>query len=215
MQQSQPVPASKICIRKAILEDVAGIVNVHLVSFHNFFLTFLGKRFLALLYREILAEPESIALVAVTEDGAIQGFAVGVRDQTNLYARLATRRCLLFAATSVHAVLKRPQILPRLFRAFKYVANSKKAACPALLMSIAVVPAYEHNHVGHELLERYIYESIRLGVDEVCLTTDRDKNERGNSFYQHHGFKVVRVLRTPEGRWLNEYVIKTRRRNNE
>jgi hypothetical protein len=36
---------------------------------------------------------------------------------------------------------------------------------------------------------------------------DREKTEAKNAFYQCLGFQLARSFVTPEGRWMNEYVI--------
>jgi ribosomal protein S18 acetylase RimI-like enzyme len=190
--------------------DVLSLVQVHLESFPNFFLSFMGPRFLALLYREINREPGHICLVAESELGAIIGFVVGVTDQVGLYRRLANRKWLAFAIASSFVAVRHPSVLPRLFRSFKYPEKASGASCPALLMSIAVSPSAKGKGVGQALVHRFLEELSKMGSSRLCLTTDRDRNEATNGFYRKLGFSKVREYATPEGRWMNEYVIRVR-----
>ncbi len=202
-------------IRQATLADIREIVAVHMASFRNFFLTCLGPRFLELLYTEIVKEQCSVFIVAVTPQGTVTGFAAGVSDQTSLFSRLAKKRWFAFCLASSGAALRHPGMIPRLFRAFRFPGNSATAACPALLMSLAVLPGTMKKGVGGALVRAFLREMARFGADAVCLKTDRDNNDCANMFYTHLGFDVVRAYRTSEGRWLNEYMIRISPRGGE
>ncbi|MGE5314218.1 MAG: GNAT family N-acetyltransferase [Acidobacteriota bacterium] len=197
-------------IRSASEEDIPGIVSVHLASFQKFFLSCLGPRFLSLLYHEIMKQEGSLSLAAADEEGKVVGFAVGVANQASLYRRLAVHRWFAFAMAGSRAALAHPMIIPRLFQAFAYVGKSRAAACPALLMSIAVAPEGKGRGIGSDLVARFLDEMAERGVDKVSLTTDRDDNEATNGFYRKLGFSMVREYQTPQGRWMNEYVIQTK-----
>jgi ribosomal protein S18 acetylase RimI-like enzyme len=194
-------------IRQALDSDIPGIVQVHLSSFQNFFLTFLGGRFLGLLYSEILKEPDHVCLVAVSPDDKIVGFAFGIKNQVGLYKRLAKRKWFAFALASSGAAFRRPSIIPRLLRALRYDGKVKEASSPASLMSIAVAPEEKGKGTGKSLIKRFLNEMALKGVETICLTTDRDNNEDTNIFYQKIGFLKAREFETPEGRWMYEYTI--------
>ena len=201
---------STTLIRRAKHEDSDSIAKVHLSSFRGFFLTLLGRRFLQLLYSEILNERGSVSLVAVSPDNEVVGFVVGVANQVGLYNRLAAKRWPAFALAASGMALRHPSIIPRLWRAFKYPALAAQASCPALLMSLAVAPEVKGEGIGTSLIESFLNHMAQNGVDRVCLTTDRDHNESTNRFYRKCGFSVARQFCTPEGRWMNEYVIQTK-----
>jgi ribosomal protein S18 acetylase RimI-like enzyme len=188
--------------------DVEQVVALHMRSFPGFFLTFLGPRFLRLMYRGI-AEDEGGVMLVADSGGAIEGFAAGVKQQSGFYSRLLRRAKWSFAFAAASAVLRRPTVVPRLFRALRRPAESVESAAEACLMSIAVDPARAGGGVGKALANAFCDEMARVGAPAVCLTTDRDGNEAVNSFYERLGFTLVRSFRTPEGRWMNEYVKST------
>ena len=198
-------------IRQASADDLAGIVDVHLRSFQGFFLTFLGGRFLRLLYREILREPGNVSLVALSTNNEIIGFVVGVCNQVGLYRRLVRQRWYAFAMAAFHTALQHPSIVPRLFRAFKYPSMASHLSSPGLLMSVAVAPDAKGTGVGRALVERFLSDMADNGISRICLTTDRDNNVDVNEFYRRCGFSKVSEFRTSEGRWMNEYAIQTKR----
>ena len=196
-------------IREMWESDIADVVNVHLSSFQNFFLSFLGPRFLTLLYHEILREPGNVNLVAMSSDNEVIGFVAGEKDQVRFYQRLVKEKSFAFALASSSAVIRRPSIIPRLFRALRYAGKAKEASYPASLMSIAVLPAAKGKGAGKSLVKYFLNEMEQKGVKEVCLTTDRDNNENTNIFYRKLGFLVTHEYRTTEGRWMYEYSIHT------
>lgn len=192
-------------IRQAAAAEIPAIVGIHRESFPTFFLTFLGAEFLTLFYRGVLEDPEGILLVAA-EPGGPEGFVAGVLSQSGFYGRLLRRRKWLFAAAALRSVLKRPSIVPRLWRALRRPAESRAAAADACLMSLAVVPRAEGRSVGAQLVDAFCRTVSSRGVTRISLTTDRTGNDRVNRFYESRGFRLARSYRTPEGRAMNEYV---------
>ena len=74
-------------------------------------------------------------------------------------------------------------------------------------MSLAVRPRSQSRSVGAQLVQAFLQTLAGRGVTEVCLTTDRDGNDKVNQFYANAGFRVGRTFVTAEGRPMNEYVI--------
>ena len=196
-----------IAIRPAAPTDVAAIVSVHLESFPGFFLTFLGPRFLNVLYRTTLQQPDAIGFVAVAKPACVIGFVIGVTLQASLYRRLISQHLIAFAWASLGAVLRSPTILPRLLRAFGRSAEATEQASDCLLMSIAVHPSAQGQYAGADLVHSFLTEARQRGARAVSLTTDRNGNDRVNHFYQSLGFTLDRTFVTAEGRAMNEYII--------
>jgi ribosomal protein S18 acetylase RimI-like enzyme len=193
-------------IREMHSSDIPAVVTIHLESFSGFFLSFLGPRFLTLLYEGFLDEPQGLALVAYS-DSAIEGFVAGVTDQSGFYRRLIKKRAWLFAWASLRAVIRRPHIVPRLVRALGQSRRSQKSAANASLMSIAVRPGASGKGAGRELVSAFNSAMGSRGIREYCLTTDRDHNYRVNEFYRRLGFRLAGTFVTSEGRAMNEYVM--------
>lgn len=188
-------------------EHVNDVVRVHLRSYLGFFQTFLGPKFLRILYSEILKDSDHVAFVAQDNSGALVGFVVGVSHQSSFYARLARRRWFAFAVASLGAAIRHPKIIPRLFRALSYPETSQAAAAQALLTDIAVVPGMNGRGIGQRLSTHFLIAMKQKHIDSVSLVTDRDANEHVNRLYQRLGFQNTRTYVTPEGRWMNEYVV--------
>lgn len=186
--------------------DVRDVVRIHLTSFEGFFLSFLGPAFLRELYRAIIADPNGIAFVAENDARAV-GFVAGTTDADGFYKRVARARWLRFGLAAVPAFLRRPSILPRLARAL-YAPPSASREPSALLMSIAVLPVAQGSGCGAALTTEFTNAARTRGARAVTLTTDRVANDAVNSFYVRRGFSLCGTFTTPEGREMNEYVMR-------
>jgi ribosomal protein S18 acetylase RimI-like enzyme len=180
------------------------VVEVHLESFPGFFLTFLGRRFLQLLYSSIVSVRQSVNFVYLDQD-ILVGFVVGVANPSRFYSKLIRERLFAFAWAAIAATLRRPSIIGRLFRALLYPSKSPGGDSNATLLSIAIKPFCQGRGIGKALIDAFLAEMKKRGVSVVNLTTDRDDNAAANEFYHKLGFRIARVLETPEHRFMNEY----------
>lgn len=193
-------------IRPAHAGDIASLGQIHIQSFPGFFLTFLGPRFLKVLYGKTLEQPDSINLVALGDNEEVIGFVVGVTSQGRFYRRLIRKHLISFAWASLGALLRRPSILPRLLRAFNRPREAQVRSADCLLMSLAVRPEAQGSRAGSSLVLAFLKEARRRGVRAVSLTTDLAGNEGVNRFYQSLGFRLDQTYVTAEGRSMNEYI---------
>lgn len=181
-------------------------VDVHLKSFKGFFLTFLGKNFLKLLYSSIIEDPSGIGYVYIYNDDVI-GLVFGSTQPTGLYRRLIKKRWLKFGLAALKAVVKKPKIIIRLLRSFKLANQENNTPGRGTLMSIAVDPTHQGKNIGKELISNFLNEVKKRGCLSVVLTTDAEENEKVNNFYMGMNFTLNRTYTTPEGRKMNEYLI--------
>lgn len=187
--------------------DVKSVVDVHMRSFPDFFLTFLGPRFLKEFYASFLVDDEGMGFAAIDEEsGQIVGAIVGPVVPDGYFKRLLKRRFLVFCFASMSAVLKRPKVIKRLLRAVFYRGESPQGPKRSLLSSIAVSPDAQGKGVGRMLVTRWTQEAKSRGSNGCFLTTDADGNEAVNMFYQKLGWKIESNYATPEGREMNRYV---------
>ena len=192
-------------IRPMTVRDVPRAVEVHQAAFKNFFLTFLGPRFLRLLYGQAVKLDE-IAFVAES-DGDVVGLAMGSARPGGFYGKLLKRRLVAFGVAAAPAVLRRPSVALRVSRAVFKPVSAAKPAGTATLMSLAVLPEAQSRSTGKLLVSAFSTEARRRGSTLVDLTTDRDKNDGANTFYRKVGFRLTGELITGEGRALNEYEL--------
>ena len=187
--------------------DVDSVIQVHKDAFHGFFLTFLGPAFLREFYTGVCDDPSGIALVY--DDNFVSGFVVGTVEPSGFYKRLIQKRWWKFARASLRAVLIRPYIIPRLLRALTLpgkMANTQHKT--GTLLSLAVMQNSHGNGIGQQLVTSFLENSRKRQVQFVNLTTDAVGNDSTNEFYLRMGFELVTSFATPEGRLMNEYMIR-------
>lgn len=208
MYEVVPVTTRSIEVMPMSQKHIDSVVAIHMASFPDYFSTSLGGRYIQVVYEEILKWPEHVAFVVLDRSsGEVVGFINGFTRQTRFYSHMARKRWLNVAVACMGAVLSRPTIVLRLFRALRYPQKSREASAEALLLSVAVLPASSGYGVGRALVEAFLQEMKERDVPAVCLTTDRENNERTNRFYQKLGFSIARTFTTAEGRAINEYLI--------
>ena len=128
--------------------DIKSVVDVHMKSFPDFFLTFLGPRFLKEFYTSFLVDDEGMGFVAVDEESnRIVGGIVGPVTPDGYFKRLLKRRWFAFCLASMTAVITRPTVIKRLFRAVFYRGESPQGPKRSLLSSIAVDPDFQGNRI--------------------------------------------------------------------
>jgi len=187
------------------LKDVCQVVTIHMASFPGFFLSFLGPRFLSLYYLNISKATEGVCYVYTNQNNEIVGFVVGALNPSGFYSRLLKRDWLRFSIASLSAIFKRPIVIKKIAQAFFHPARNPVGDDIAGIFSIGVLPEYQSNGIGKKLLLAFLKDIKQRGCKKVYLTTDQEKNNRINVFYQNLGFNIERQYITPEGRKMNEY----------
>lgn len=196
--------ADDLTVEVADAADIAAIVAVHQRSFPNFFLTFLGPHFLRLFYEELQSDPQAVLLVA-KRGRHVVGLVGGVQDESSFFASLKQRRGMEFARASALAALRRPSIVPRLWRARSRDEEKAESATPATLLTIAIEPSEQGRGSASALVERFVDAMAEIGVDSFTLTTDDSPSNRAIGFYRKSGFTQRRTFTTPEGRAMIEF----------
>lgn len=196
---------TEISLRKMTQSDLDLVVDIHYLAFKGFFLTFLGPGFLYELYRFIIDDPSSIAIVAVDNVGKLLGFVAGTTSPHGFYSRAVRKRVMKFALASLPSFIKRPAILPRLFRAFGKLGTSSANYDECELMSIAVLPELNGHGLGSMLELSFSEEARSNGSKIIKLTTDSEMNDSVNQFYINRGYCLYKTFTTPENRRMNLY----------
>ena len=122
-------------IRRMGDNDVHGVVEVHLGAFPGFFLTFLGKDFLSLYYRDIVNSPYGVALVC-DKNGVIFGFVTGITNSKRFYSDYIKKNWLKLTFISLKAFIRKPKSIYKLFQGFFYPRKSTESGSDINLTSI-------------------------------------------------------------------------------
>jgi ribosomal protein S18 acetylase RimI-like enzyme len=197
-------------VRKAVTEDLPGIVTIHEKAFSHFFLTQLGEEFLRRYYGLVLSYRAGIVLVS-EERGWIDGFACGFVNPPEFY-RLMWSRKAMFVLPAMSALIRHPSLAAQVLDGMRRIQTSASQGHAQLceLASIAVAPEVSGSGTGKALVESFLQAAWSMEAHSVYLTTDTHGNEPTNAFYRKAGFQRARQFLQRRGRWMNEYVMHRR-----
>lgn len=154
-----PEPSLSVTIRTAGESDAPAVARLHAAQISEGFLSFLGPRFLARLYRRIVRHPDSFLLVADSR-GQDVGFIAGSTDVRGLYRRFLVRDGILAACSAA----------PRLIVGWRQVVETlghgtsngsgagSDAGSGAELLSVAVAPDRQGQGLGRRLVASFLEE---------------------------------------------------------
>lgn len=187
-------------IKRLQAEDINRAVAIHEAAFPDYFLTFLGRDFLKLLYRFYIRGDEEIALAGLYHNQVV-ATVLGTTQPQKFYRRLATRYFFPFAWAALKPFLRKPAILPRLVRALTYRGDHPPIeADGALLASICVDVPFQNQGLGKHLVAAFEREIFQRGVKFGYLITDRFNNGKTLSFYKKVGWHEMSEFTTQQGR---------------
>lgn len=178
-------------IRKATINDVDTIVEIHLNAFEGFFLTSLGAEFLRFYYSCFVRSNETVTMIA-EENGAIYGFSASSKFCKGFNSRLIKSNLIAFGLLSFKLLLIKPISLLRLVKNLsKKGENVIDNEDYAELYSIGVCKSAQGKGVGKMLLLKSEQVMKEEGVTRVSLTTDFDNNEQAVGFYHSMGYETL------------------------
>lgn len=177
-------------IRKATINDVDTIVEIHLNAFEGFFLTSLGAEFLRFYYSCFVRSNETVTMIA-EENGVIYGFSASSKFCKGFNSRLIKSNLIAFGLLSFKLLLIKPISLLRLVKNLsKKGENVIDNEDYAELYSIGVCKSAQGKGVGKMLLLKSEQVMKEEGVTRVSLTTDFDNNEQAVGFYHSIGYET-------------------------
>ena len=199
--------------------DVDEVVEIHIVSFPDSFLTNLGRLALNKLYEEFGSK--GFAYV-YRDSGKVLGVMAGTCSTVEkFYQDLIKKYFFHFALILPVAIVKRPVLIKRIFIRMKrlfqkpdfesfitepeydVVMNSKCQNAYALMLGVS--PLSRGKGVGKKLWVHQLHDLPKRGVDAILASVDSN-NDITNGFYQRMGFKKIAQTKRKnfdlEFRWL-------------
>ena len=177
-------------IRKLNLYDSKKVVEIHLKSFKDFFLSSLGERFLYTYYKSCIKSTEAIAICAVDEDENLVGFSVGCFHSKGFHKRLIKKNILDFMVQGIIILFSNPKAIIRLLKNLGKNTNTEDRGDYVELLSIGVLPGLNGLGIGKELIKNF-EEVVKLrNAKQIALTTDLNNNNRVLEFYYKNGYSI-------------------------
>lgn len=190
--------------RKAKIEDLNQIIQIHMERFSNFFLTSLGKSFLKTFYKAFLTNPG--ILLVLEDEGEVRGFAAGSTDNRGFFKKLLRNNFIEFAFSGVKILITNPSALKRI--ALNAGKSEKNSLIFAELLSIAT--RKNKRGYGKILLKEFEKEAARENENNLplSLTTDFENNEKAVQFYKDCGYEVHEVFESYQKRKMYRFLKK-------
>ncbi|MDG3132076.1 GNAT family N-acetyltransferase [Streptococcus suis] len=185
-------------------DEINQVVDIHMLTFKGFFLTFLGKGFLKTLY-EGFSEHADSNILLLKKENTVVGFIAYSHKVGEFYKWLLRNKLLHFIWFSSIASIRNPKSSIRLIRALAYPSKNKNDDKYIEILSIGIHPDYKNKGFGSLLLKKIIEEEYSEDIQYIRLTTDAVDNDLANAFYKKNDFKLYSTYVTPEGREMNEY----------
>lgn len=172
------------------ISESKALAEIHINSFKNFFLTSLGVGFLSTYYKSCIKSDESIAICAIDENEKLIGFSVGCLHSKGFHKRLIKQNLVAFMFQGLIIFFSKPKAIIRLLNNLGKNTDKNDNGNYAELLSIGVLPDYNGQGIGKELIKRFEEEAMNKGCLEMALTTDFDKNSKVLEFYKSTGYDI-------------------------
>lgn len=171
-------------VRMATAADAAAAASLHAEQIAQGFLSFLGPRFLAHLYRRIALAPDSFLLVADDADQVV-GFIAGSTEVGALY------RSFLWHDGARASTAAAGRLLVGWRRVLETLRHGSGGAVGtgrgAELLAVAVDPGRQGRGVGGELVAGFLSEVERRGGRAAYVVVASD-NSGAIGLYRRAGF---------------------------
>jgi ribosomal-protein-alanine N-acetyltransferase len=186
-------PRGRVALRAGTVDDLDAVAQMHCGAIAEGFLSSLGPRFLARLYRRILRAPESFLFVA-DEEGAVAGFIAGSMSLGALYRSFVIRDGVLAALSAPGRVITS---LPRVLETLRHGA-APAAAGSGELLAVAVGPAWRGQRIGEALVTQFLGELRRRGASAAHVVLGAD-NVAAVALYRASGFEPAHTIEMHKG----------------
>jgi ribosomal protein S18 acetylase RimI-like enzyme len=170
-------------LRRATSRDASALAELHASQIPTGFLPLLGKRFMRVLYRALIAWKRAVVLV-VDDGGGPVGFAAGVEDVGDFYSHFAKRYGWKAGWVALPRLI-RPSNMRRAWETFRY--GQDQIEVPAELLSMVIAPRARGKGLSVMLGARLLDELSQRGVPSVKVTVGSD-NETALAAYRKMGF---------------------------
>ena len=192
-----------IFIELANLGDFEELALLHIKTHPGYFLTFLGKRFLGLFYRELLKYPGNV-IVVCRREGKIIGFHCGAKEPRKFYRLLFRRKWFIFGLYSIPALVKKPNIITRLFNARKHSKAMPEHLNDIEGFQLGVDPEQSERGLAKKINLCFVLEAKKVGCERLSFTSDVG-NVPANMLHKSCGFEIQSQYETREGRKMYKW----------
>ena len=194
MPQGMVEAPPRIQIRPAVAADARALAELHSSEIASGFLPLLGRPFMRVLYRAMIAWRDGVVLV-VDDGGGVIAFTAGVKDVGAFYKYFSTRYGWRAGLAALPRLVN-PRNLRRAWETFRY--GSDQVEVPAELLSMVVAPRARGKRLSLMLGARLLEELRELGAPAVKVTVGSD-NGTALAAYRKMGFSDTERIQVHAG----------------
>ena len=180
----QYIDTTKVNLRSATLSDAETLARLHSDGIDTGFLPSLGHRFMVVLYRALIADSDSVVIVADDGAGPV-GFVAGAID-TRAFYRKFVKRYGASAAMAAAPYAVRPSVLRRVWESLTYDGTGSQGA---ELLATALLPGARSQGLGTRLGRAFLQKMTAGGAQHVDVVV-ADGNTHAIAAYEKMGFSV-------------------------
>jgi len=173
-------------LRKATNSDVKRLAEIHSTELSKDFLPSLGKKFLELLYSNLI-QSKDVYVWVVVKNNSIQGFIVGSKDFNSLFKKIIFRNFTKFAFLILPKLVKKIFMIKDIFDTFFYTKKMGDRISAELVV-IAVSKKFHRKGLGRKLVFALEKEFVKNHINKYKVSVN-DNNKVANSFYISFGFR--------------------------
>ncbi|HMK33946.1 MAG TPA: GNAT family N-acetyltransferase [Desulfomonilaceae bacterium] len=180
------------------IEDLSLMVELHIKTNPEAYLTSLGRRFLTGMYKRFIKDPRAVSFIARDELSAnIAGVALGCVKVRSFYRTMGLHLAHYYVGSFISARLNGRNLGVGLAERYKHqsgVLPDEKNM--AYFTQLNVSPDFQRRRVGSRLATQFYEEVKSRGADKVYLITNED-NASVRSLHEKMGCSMVKTYVTP------------------
>lgn len=198
-------------VRQLVVANVCDAALLHCRVLDMEFLSRFGPSFMSAYYLAWMDAPGSISIVAVGDDGAVQGVLLGATDPAGHVRAMVRRSGVRLAVRLAMSAMMRPHLAKDLIvtRGWRYARGvtrvlvvhvTSRRTTEAQVAStrvgeithVLVRPEDQGRGIGRALLEVAVQQARSAGVTELVLVTPPDLPAR--NFYERLGWQAEGLM---------------------
>jgi ribosomal protein S18 acetylase RimI-like enzyme len=186
-----------IIIEPSRSEDVAAMVNIHIRTNPDAYLTYLGRDFLFAMYRCFMRDPRAFSLVARDQvRGGLAGVAIGCVEVRSFYRKLSVCVAYPYMKSRLTACLRGRSLGVGIGQRYRHQAEIFPDGDIAYFTQLNVSPDFQRRRVGSRLAGQFYREVSQRGIKRVYLITDED-NFSVRKLHEKMGCVLEKTYTTP------------------
>lgn len=200
MKHKNKILKNKIDQRQIYLD----VAKLHMSCIKNGFLTSLGVKFLALMYR-CINEANFSTLIVKYNDCKLIGFVTGSLGTVSLYKKMFNHPLDLVLA--LFPIMFNINKIKKIFEIFNHMSGAKRKKYPkAELLTICVDSDYRRQGVAIDLYQQLSNYFKSESISKFVIIVGQSL--KANSFYRNQGAEVVDGIEIHKNINSNLYIQK-------